>query len=89
MTADAAGAAAVLAQARTDKARLWRVYSDALVDRDWMVGSRMSAVDIYAAMLAGWWADRATIPAIAALVDRVRENPVCGRLWEEYEIRAV
>ncbi len=86
-TADAAGAPAVRDQARADKARLWAIYAEALDGRPWMVGDRMSALDIYAAMLAGWWADLGSLPPLAALVDRVRADPVCGRLWTEYDIR--
>jgi glutathione S-transferase/GST-like protein len=86
-TADPAGAGGVRQQAQRDKARLWSVYAEALGERPWMVGGRMSALDVYAAMLAGWWADLATLPRIAGLVDRVRADPVCGRLWNEYDIR--
>lgn len=86
-TTDTAGAASVRARAREDAARLWGVYADVLGGREWMVGGRMSALDIYAAMLAGWWADRRSLPAIAGLVERVQADPVCGRLWREYDIR--
>lgn len=86
-TADAGGADAVRAQAQADKARLWGIYADALEARDWMVGGRMSALDIYAAMLAGWWAAADSLPAIAGLVARVRADATCGRLWREYDIR--
>ena len=86
--ADASGAPVVRQQARADKARLWRAYAEAMGDRPWMVGEAMSALDIYAAMLAGWWADAGTLPAIESLVARVRADPVCGRLWTEYDIRA-
>jgi len=85
-TAEPARADAVRAQARADKARLWGIYAKALGDRKWMVGNRMSALDIYASMLAGWWAGRGSEPTIAALVDRVRADPVCGRLWAEYRL---
>lgn len=86
-TDDPSGAAGVRAQARTDKARLWAIYAAAQGTRPWMVGGAMSALDIYAAMLAGWWAEAASLPAVAALVERVRADPVCGRLWREYDIR--
>jgi GST-like protein len=87
-TADPSGAPVVRQQAQADKARLWRAYAEALGDRPWMVGGHMSALDIYAAMLAGWWTEAHTLPAIEALVARVRADPVCGRLWTEYDIRA-
>ena len=86
-TDDAAGAAGVRRQARKDKARLWSVYAEALGTRPWMAGEGMSALDIYAAMLAGWWAEADSCPGIAGLVERVRAHPVCGRLWTEYDIR--
>ncbi len=86
-TVDPAGAAGVRAQAQADKARLWAIYAAAQGGRKWMSGTRMSALDIYAAMLAGWWAEATTLPAIGGLVERVRADPVCGRLWAEYDIR--
>ena len=88
-TTDAAGSAAVRAQAQADQARLWGIYAEALGDRPWMVGERMSALDIYAAMLAGWWAQAQGSPTIARLIERVRAEPVCGRLWAEYDIHVV
>ena len=87
-TADPAGAAALRVQAQADQARLWAIYGEALGTRRWMVGERMSALDIYAAMLAGWSVDAQKLPAIARLTERVRADPVCGRLWDEYGIRA-
>lgn len=86
-TTDPASAGRVREQAQRDKARFWSIYAEALGGRPWMVGEGMSVLDIYAAMLAGWWADLATLPRIAGLVERVRSHPVCGRLWEEYDIR--
>lgn len=86
-TADPAGAAGVRRQAQADKARLWAIYAGAQGDRPWMLGAGMSALDIYAAMLAGWWAEAGSLPAVAGLVERVRAHPVCGRLWDEYDIR--
>lgn len=87
-TADPAGAAAVRAQAKAEQARLWRIYADALGDARWMAGDAMSVLDVYAAMLAGWSVEAQENPAIAGLIARVRTDPVCGRLWEEYGIRA-
>lgn len=87
-TADPAGAAAVRAQAKADQARLWGIYADALGERRWMAGDRMSVLDVYAAMLAGWSVEAQELPAIRRLIDEVRADPVCGRLWTEYGIRA-
>lgn len=86
-TTDPAGAGGVREQARRDKARFWDIYGEALGGRPWMVGEEMSVLDVYAAMLAGWWAERGGAARIAGLVERVRSHPVCGRLWEEYDIR--
>jgi len=85
-TDDPAGADGVRRQARADMTRLWGIYADALGGRDWMAGDAMSALDIYATMLAGWWRGTGAEPRISGLVARVRAHPVCGRLWSEYDI---
>lgn len=87
-TAEAEGAADVRRQAKADQARLWAIYADALGERRWMAGERMTMLDVYAAMLAGWSVEAQELPAIQRLIGEVRADPVCGRLWEEYGIRA-
>jgi glutathione S-transferase/GST-like protein len=86
-TDEPAGVDGVRRQARADMARLWGIYADALGGGDWMIGGAMSALDVYAAMLAGWWRGTPAEPRISGLLARVRAHPVCGRLWSEYDIR--
>src|SRR3954470_23375882 len=66
-------------------AREWDVYAAALGQKPFILGDSISAVDLYAAMLATWNVD---VPVffrrhanIKAMYDRVRRRPSVSKVW--------
>jgi glutathione S-transferase len=61
------------------------IYADALGRGPFILGDRMSAVDIYAAMLATWVPDIAALharhPNIAAMGAAVADHPAVAETW--------
>lgn len=84
-TTDPAGAQAVKDAAAARMAREWEIYAAALGSNSFILGPAMSAVDIYAAMLATWNVDVpaffAKHPNIKAMYDRVLERPAIAKVW--------
>jgi len=85
-TTDPKGADGVKAAAIAHMAREWDIAAEALGKRPYFVGGKMSAVDIYAAMLATWNPD---VPAffarhanVKALYDRVAQRPRIAAAWK-------
>jgi glutathione S-transferase len=66
----------------------WSVYEAGLGKQGMMLGDQLSAVDVYAGMLAFWRDDlpafRKQNPKIARLMDRLVSHPVVGPIWEEH-----
>lgn len=62
------------------------IYSEALGEGPFLLGSRMSAVDIYAAMLCTWAPDVdalfATHPNLRRMYEGVLQNEAVKRVWE-------
>lgn len=85
-TADAGGAGAVKARAVETMAREFAIYADALGDNPFILGNRMSAPDIYAAMLCTWAPDMkalfASHPNIGRMYDGVLAHPKIKAVWE-------
>ena len=72
-TADPAGAAAIKIRAEEMMMAEFAIYAGALGDGPFLLGSRMTAVDIYAAMLCSWAPDVARLFAA---------HPNLGRMYE-------
>lgn len=85
-TTDAAGVAAVQHRAAEMLAREFAIYADALGDKPFILGNRMSAPDIYAAMLCTWAPDMKALfaahPNLARMYDAVLANPKIRAVWE-------
>lgn len=83
-TADASGAAAIREKAGEMMMAEFAIYAGALGDGPFLLGSRMSAVDIYAAMLCTWAPDMGQLFAA---------HPQLGRMYEAVvavpEVKAV
>jgi len=66
----------------------WSVFADALGDRPFALGGKLSAVDIYAAMLISWVDDLDVFcerfPALRALYARVAEVPAIAKVWARH-----
>lgn len=82
-TADPAGAPAVKEGAKQDLDRYWTIVEQA-VHGPFFLGSRLSALDLYAAMLAKWYGGLDDKPRVSAILEGVRSHPRIEALWEEY-----
>jgi glutathione S-transferase/GST-like protein len=84
-TADTAGAEAVKTRATEMMAREFAIYAEALGTRPFILGNRMSAPDIYAAMLCTWVPDMAALfaahPNLARNYEAVLANPKIRAVW--------
>jgi glutathione S-transferase len=85
-TADAEGTAGVKQAGIEAMAREWEVFAAALGEGPFILGERMSAVDIYAAMLATWNVDVpeffARHPNVKMLYDKVKAIPEIAAVWD-------
>jgi glutathione S-transferase len=68
----------------------WEIYAAALGDKPFILGDRMSAADIYAAMFATWNLDVpaffAKHPNVKRMYDAVVARPAIGRVWARNEM---
>ena len=85
-TTDATGGAAgIKARAEQTMANEFEIYAQALGDGPFMLG-RMTALDIYAAMLVNWAPDInalfATHPNLKAMYGAVTKNPAVNKVWD-------
>jgi len=87
-TADGNGAAGVKSSATDRKAFEWSVFAEALGQSDFILGQRLSAADIYAAMLVSWIEDMdgffARNPNVAAHYRRVAAVPAIAKVWARH-----
>lgn len=87
-TADAFGADAVKQASLDRKSFEWSVFAEALGNRPFALGDRLSAVDIYTAMLISWIEDLdefcARFPALRGLYHRVAEVPQIAKVWARH-----
>lgn len=85
-TTDPASTEGIKAFATRGIAREFEIYADALGDGPFILGSRMSATDIYAAMLVSWVPDIAETfgkhPNLKAMYEGVLANPAIAKVWE-------
>jgi glutathione S-transferase len=88
-TTDANGAEGVKARAVETMTHEFAIYAKALGDRTFMLG-KLSALDIYAAMLCSWAPDMgelfATHPNLKRMYDAVLANEAVKRVWERNEM---
>jgi glutathione S-transferase len=89
-TADQQGGKCVKASAIARMATEWEIYAAALGDQPYILGDQMSAVDIYAAMLATWNLDVPAFfrrhPNVHAMYERVTKRPAIAKVWERGEM---
>lgn len=89
-TADPKGAPAVKQAAIEAMAREWDIFAAALGKGPFILGDRMSAADIYAAVLASWNLDVpaffAKHPNVKVLYDRVEAVPKIAAVWERHKM---
>ena len=89
-SSDAGHADGIKAKAIEDQARHWRILEDAVNIHGHLVGSALSAADIYLAMLVSWVDDQSVFteryPRLAAIVARVGQNPVIEKVWRRHGI---
>jgi glutathione S-transferase len=79
-------AAGIKARALETMMREFAIYAEALGEGPFILGGRMCAVDIYAAMLCSWAPDMEALfaahPALARMYDGVLANEAVKRVWE-------
>jgi glutathione S-transferase len=85
-TVDPAGTEGIKSKAAADMDNEFGILSLALGNNPFLLGARMSAVDIYAAMLINWGPDLAALgakhPNLKSLHDRVSSRPAIAPVWE-------
>jgi glutathione S-transferase len=79
------GVAAIKAKAIAGMASEFKIYADALGQGPFILGSEMSAADIYAAMLATWVPDMSALfakhPNLEAMYKAVIAQPAIAAVW--------
>ena len=89
-TSDQNGGKCVKSAALTRMAREWEVYAEALGDKPYILGEKMSVADIYAAMLATWNFDVPAFfkkhPNVRQMYDRVTVHPAIAKVWSHNEM---
>ncbi len=85
-----AHAQAVKAKAIEHQALNWRVLEDAIGASGWLIGSTLSAADIYLAMLISWADDlrafSSSHPGLARIAAGVAAEPHIRPVWERHGI---
>ena len=87
---DVAHAAGIKAKAIEDMGRDFDIFAKELGEGPYILGKRMSAVDIYAAMLISWAPDVLQLFALHAnikrLYDLVAARPLIAKVWARNEM---
>ena len=87
---DAAHAAGIKAKAIEDMGRDFDIFAEELGEGPYILGQKMSAVDIYAAMLISWAPDVPQLFArhanIKRLYDLVAARPLIAKVWARNEM---
>jgi glutathione S-transferase len=85
-TVNASESSGIKARAEEMMMQEFAIYAEALGEGPFLLGSRMSAADIYAAMLCSWAPDTAALfaahPALARIYEGVLANEAVKRVWE-------
>ncbi len=89
-TGDQNGAKCVKSAALARMAKEWEIYAEALGDKPYILGDKMSAADIYAAMQATWNFDVPAFfkkhPNLRAMYNRVTAHPAIAKVWGRNEM---
>ena len=82
---DVSHAPSIRAAAELQMAREWEIFAGALCEGPFLLGAEMTAVDVYAAMLADWNLDVPAFfvkhPNIKRLYDGVLQVPAFAKVW--------
>ncbi|MGL4488222.1 MAG: glutathione S-transferase family protein [Rhizobiaceae bacterium] len=85
---DASHANAIKAKADEHMHREWAILSDMLGSNDYLLGTNMSAADLYLSMMISWEEDGAAFaaryPALAKLNARVWSHDKVARIWARH-----
>jgi glutathione S-transferase/GST-like protein len=85
-TVAGAEAQGIKARALETMMREFAIYAEALGEGPFILGSKMCAADIYAAMVASWAPDVDSLftahPALARMYEGVLQNEAVRRVWE-------
>ena len=80
----------IKAHAVKSMTREFEIYAVALGDKPFMLGTSMSALDIYAAMLCSWAPDVPALfarhPNLTAMYENVTAHPAIAKVWARNEI---
>jgi glutathione S-transferase len=89
---DPAHEEAVKSAALSRMAMEWEIFAAALGDGPYILGAEISAVDIYAAMLATWNLDLPAFfrkhPNVRSIYDRVTARPAVAKVWQRNEMES-
>jgi glutathione S-transferase len=89
-TSDQNGGKCVKSAALARMAKEWEVYAEALGNKPYILGDKMSVADIYAAMLATWNLDVSAFfkkhPNMRQTYDRVTAHPAIAKVWSRNEM---
>ncbi|MGE3873790.1 MAG: glutathione S-transferase family protein [Parvibaculaceae bacterium] len=89
-TSDQNGGKYVKSAALARMAREWEIYAEALGDKPYITGDKMTAADIYAAMQATWNFDVPAFfkkhPNLRAMYNRVTAHPAIAKVWGRNEM---
>lgn len=89
-TTDPAGIAGIKAAAELDLHRAWAlVAAEALAPGPFVLGERLSAVDIYLVMLAAWFEPAWAMPALQPAIAAVTGDPAIAPVWARSALRPV
>ena len=92
-TDDPKGAEAVKSSALTQRNRQWDILEAELGDKPYLLGDRLSILDIYAVMLAAWNRDSreflAKRPKLRGLYERVRARPKLAAVFKRNNMDAL
>lgn len=92
-TDDPNGAEAVKASALTQRNRQWDILEAELGDKPYLLGDRLSVLDIYAVMLAAWNKDSREFlekrPKLRGLYERVRARPKLAPVFKRNNMDAL
>ena len=92
-TDDPNGSEAVKASALTQRNRQWDILEAELGDKPYLLGDRLSVLDIYAVMLAAWNKDSREFlekrPKLRALYERVRARPKLAPVFKRNNMEAL
>lgn len=92
-TDDPNGADAVKSSALTHRNRQWDILEAELGNKPYLLGDRLSVLDIYAVMLAAWNRDSREFlekrPKLRALYERVRARPKLAPVFKRNNMEAL